>query len=229
MEFKSKVKNLSQENENKNCMDCNARNPQWASASLGIFICLECASQHRSYGVRISRVKSVNMDEWSEELYNIMKNGGNAKFRVYLKDKEIENNDKREIYNSEHVKQYKISLCGPEKESDAYVAKPNMNYERREERKEKPTGKYDWISDMIVNNAMYLKDKSIEISTTLHTNVVAPAFGVVKEQASSFNDKWLKRDTKKIENVQRSKENNLDQNNNGTEMKEKKVNFSKWD
>ncbi|KAM0676691.1 Zn finger-containing GTPase- Activating Protein for ARF [Binucleata daphniae] len=220
MDYKAEVKKLSQKDENNKCMDCNTPNPHWASTSIGIFICLECASQHRSYGVRISRVKSVNMDNWNEELYKIMQNGGNKKFRIYLEDKGLESKDKKEIYMSDDVKQYRISLCGPEKEPEIEY-KSNTYYQKREERKEKPAGKYDWIGEMVVNKAILLKDKSIEISSSLHTNVLSPAYVAVKDKASALNEKLFKKDKNKIETVE--------SNNNNVEVKEKRVNFSKWD
>lgn len=41
--------------------------PRWASWNIGIFICIRCAGIHRNLGVHISRVKSVNLDQWTQE------------------------------------------------------------------------------------------------------------------------------------------------------------------
>jgi hypothetical protein len=39
--------------------------PRWASYSLGVFLCIRCASLHRKMGTHISKVKSVSMDCWT--------------------------------------------------------------------------------------------------------------------------------------------------------------------
>lgn len=38
---------------------------QWASVNNGILLCLNCSGVHRSFGVRVSFVRSITMDSWS--------------------------------------------------------------------------------------------------------------------------------------------------------------------
>ena len=77
---------------NNICVDCDARGPQWASVSLGVFMCLECSGRHRALGVHLSFVRSVSMDAWTEKQINMMRNGGNDKFNDFLLQYDIPKN-----------------------------------------------------------------------------------------------------------------------------------------
>ena len=46
---------------------CTEPAPDWADVNFGVFICIECSGIHRSLGAHLTKVKSVNLDEWSEE------------------------------------------------------------------------------------------------------------------------------------------------------------------
>ena len=70
---------------NRTCVDCNANRPLWASLSYGTYFCLECSGVHRSLGVHISFVRSLNMDSWSAQQQAKMRRGGNNALRAYLR------------------------------------------------------------------------------------------------------------------------------------------------
>ncbi|XP_005168788.1 arf-GAP with GTPase, ANK repeat and PH domain-containing protein 1 isoform X3 [Danio rerio] len=62
---------------NTRCVDCEAQNPDWASLNLGALICIECSGIHRNLGTHLSRVRSLDLDEWPLELIKVMSAIGN--------------------------------------------------------------------------------------------------------------------------------------------------------
>lgn len=74
-----KLAEFISESGNMLCADCGTPDPKWVSVSFGAFICIKCSGAHRSLGVHISKVLSVNLDEWThEEVDSVIKCGGNT-------------------------------------------------------------------------------------------------------------------------------------------------------
>lgn len=62
---------------NGKCVDCDAPAPDWASINLGVLICIECSGVHRQLGSHISRVRSLDLDEWPPGHLAVMTSVGN--------------------------------------------------------------------------------------------------------------------------------------------------------
>nr|XP_020451578.1 arf-GAP with GTPase, ANK repeat and PH domain-containing protein 3 isoform X2 [Monopterus albus] len=63
---------------NSFCVDCDAPNPDWASLNLGALMCIECSGIHRNMGTHLSRVRSLDLDDWPVELSMVMTAIGNT-------------------------------------------------------------------------------------------------------------------------------------------------------
>eukprot|EP01029_Cantina_marsupialis_P012425 TRINITY_DN273_c5_g1_i1.p1 TRINITY_DN273_c5_g1~~TRINITY_DN273_c5_g1_i1.p1 ORF type:complete len:490 (+),score=164.20 TRINITY_DN273_c5_g1_i1:41-1471(+) len=77
------VTQLAKLPENNRCADCGSKSLGWASATLGIFICIRCSGIHRSMGVGISFVRSVNLDQWETKHVRNMQHWGNRRAKQY--------------------------------------------------------------------------------------------------------------------------------------------------
>ncbi|KAJ5928947.1 hypothetical protein N7466_007903 [Penicillium verhagenii] len=82
------IKNLLKLESNKICADCKRnKHPRWASWNLGIFVCIRCSGIHRGMGTHISRVKSVDLDAWTDEQVQGVLKWGNGRANKYWEDK----------------------------------------------------------------------------------------------------------------------------------------------
>jgi hypothetical protein len=101
---------------NSHCVDCGASRPQWASISYGALICVHCSGRHRSYGVNVSKVRSVDMDAWSHDQILAMLEGGNDQLHGFFERHKMGNtiqsmiskrySTKAALFYSTHLKQH---------------------------------------------------------------------------------------------------------------------------
>lgn len=97
---------------NETCADCSNNAPQWASVSYGSLVCLDCSGQHRSLGVHLSFVRSIQMDSWTDKQIEAMeRSGGNKSLVDFFKSKGIEQNMQiAKKYNTPQAAYYKERL-----------------------------------------------------------------------------------------------------------------------
>lgn len=96
---------------NQQCVDCGKRNPDWASITYGVLMCLQCSGIHRSYGVQVSYIRSIQYDTWNHQQIVSLLEGGNAQLRTFfhrhqlLDDSGINNNTQAATCNKKLLEQ----------------------------------------------------------------------------------------------------------------------------
>lgn len=85
------VKDLLNIEGNHLCFDCGVDKVTWANASCGVFLCMECALNHKDFFDNThSHIKSIESPHWKQYDYVIMRIGGNDSLGNFLKFYEIE-------------------------------------------------------------------------------------------------------------------------------------------
>ena len=96
---------------NTTCFDCGKENPKWAQLNNGIILCLKCAGIHRSFGLQISVIRSVQVDSWTEKQVKYLSLGGNNKFKEFLSEYKIEPTSSFDLkYKSKAAEYYRNNL-----------------------------------------------------------------------------------------------------------------------
>lgn len=101
--------------ENNKCFDCGKNHVEWCSINNSIFLCTECAGEHRSFGMNISFIKSITLDYWKDNLILSIELGGNKSLKQLLNIYEIsfinlKYEKKKQIYESSVLTSYRLLL-----------------------------------------------------------------------------------------------------------------------
>ncbi|KAF9200237.1 ADP-ribosylation factor GTPase-activating protein agd4 [Haplosporangium sp. Z 27] len=97
---------------NEICADCRSLSPMWASVNHGTVLCIECSGIHRSLGVHVSKVRSLNLDKWETETVGIMLKLGNEKTNKIFEAKILSGEEERWIsINSDRAERERFIMA----------------------------------------------------------------------------------------------------------------------
>ncbi|KAF9172237.1 ADP-ribosylation factor GTPase-activating protein agd4 [Mortierella sp. AD011] len=97
---------------NEVCADCKSLSPMWASVNHGTVLCIECSGIHRSLGVHVSKVRSLNLDKWETETVGIMLKLGNEKTNKIFEARILSGEEERWIsINSDRAERERFIMA----------------------------------------------------------------------------------------------------------------------
>ena len=85
----SNISDILKEEGNSECCDCGAAEVKWISLNNGIFLCDKCAENHRTFGMSVSQILSLQLPTWSESQLLFLKKGGNKNYKKNLAEYNI--------------------------------------------------------------------------------------------------------------------------------------------
>lgn len=199
MSVKRTLDLLIRDPNNSICADCKINaHPRWASWSHGMFICINCAGIHRSLGTHISKVKSVDLDSWSESnliALQKFKNNKNANlvYEATISEEEKSLNLTDTVKLKKFIKdKYELKKWYSEDNWD------KLEFENLEEKDEPIALKEPPLEDAPItktksvtslrNSIESLNGSLLNLKTVSQSTENLPAFGHIKNCASYGNN-----------------------------------------
>lgn len=127
--YKQQIKEIISSTEgNSNCADCGILKVSWSSVNHGVFLCLDCAFNHKTYfSSKESTIKSLDMPYWSSSEVDILRIGGNLNFHHFLQYYGIDKYEKDLIskYKNKGVEYYKYFIKAQSEGCDIDQKRPS--------------------------------------------------------------------------------------------------------
>ncbi|CDW82973.1 adp-ribosylation factor gtpase- [Stylonychia lemnae] len=202
--------------DNSRCFDCGGNHPSWVSVNLGIFLCLNCAGQHRGYGVQISFMRSVLMDKLTKKQLKLLNLAGNQRLHEFFEQYDLNKETPNLKYKSKAAQYYRELLQCECAERQLELVQPEYN-----------DGRQIMDSFMSKDNKTVLKPQLLiqrkrSFDSSMNSSKSIPSNMLVLDQDCDpiFNDDSLMRIQMQLSNTNsRSGQNSLKQANSQDKIK----------
>ncbi len=215
------ISDILKEEGNSECVDCGAAEIKWVSLNNGVFLCDKCAEIHRTFGMDVSLILSLQLPTWSANQLLYLKKGGNKRYKKNLAEYNIESSASIDVkYKSKAASYYRRYLKNEvDKETDpkyvdTTIIKPDLKDAQQieevkeqvptEEKKEEVKAPSNKVLGIMSNIFSKIKEGTIEAAKTVEkelndlnlteklVNVGNQIAGVVKTSGDYVADKTQK-------------------------------------
>ena len=107
------IEQIRNDEMNKECFDCGAKNPEYISINNGIFLCKKCIYYHYKLPDQISTLIKNNLNILGEKELKYLYYGGNSRLSKFINDNCQNLNNKYQpelLYITEELKYYRYKL-----------------------------------------------------------------------------------------------------------------------
>ena len=131
-ELNEKIKEILEEEMNKECFDCGALNPNYISINNGIFLCNNCINVHQQFTNEISIIKDNNLSSLTNKEILYIYYGGNMRLNNFVNYEfpGLQNYQPNILYRTQAMNYYRNRLTSmvyktnkPEKPNSVYAYK----------------------------------------------------------------------------------------------------------
>ena len=144
--------------ENNICADCGAEKPTWLNINWITLLCVDCSGIHRSLGVQISKIRSLELDNINNDYLDLLFMIKQTDINQILEEKLNESGDQKPKFDDSREEKEKFII-------NKYKIRKYMNFNQNNNKEEVIQNIFDNIKDDNLDKVFRLiKTNNIDIN-----------------------------------------------------------------